>query len=471
MTKLSIKDSLFLIHIYKSLMLIDTQTNSYLLYPQKGVYYIHPELLRELKKKNSTVSYYRKKLEMLELNGFLRSRNIKLNANFKAETLIEAFSNTLCIDFEVTDRCNLNCYYCAYGKFYNNESIRGDSDIDIKKAIIFLNYVVDYLNSQYNTLVNKPIYIGFYGGEPLMNFEVIKEITNYSKNIKLKNGNYFKYLMTTNGILLDKYKDFLAENDFRLTVSLDGNKEHNSYRKFQNEADSYNIVYNNVNSLRRDHPSYFENSVFFHSVLHDKNDIDGILNFFYKEFSKRPIISYMSETGLNEDYLDEFNEHFYQESNSSPEINECNRFLRNYGNIIHNDYYELFVISDYSYFLPTGTCMPFSRRCYLTVNSKILPCERISEKHAMGFVDNKKVHLDFENIADRINTYYSEIFKQCKQCINIFNCTQCIFRLPFYKDSPICRESESNRENIEKMNRILTELERDTSKIKQILEK
>ena len=65
----------------------------------------------------------------------------------------------------------------------------------------------------------------------------------------------------------------------------------------------------------------------------------------------------------------------------------------------------------------------------MTVNGKILPCERIGHQFALGHVDDLGVHLDFEAIADRYNGYYRKMKPQCSACHNRKACSQCVFNL------------------------------------------
>ena len=69
--------------------------------------------------------------------------------------------------------------------------------------------------------LNPELTLSFYGGEPLRNFSFISEIVTYAKAIKPEKLK-LRFSMTTNGLLLKKYMGFLAENEFELSISLDG---------------------------------------------------------------------------------------------------------------------------------------------------------------------------------------------------------------------------------------------------------
>jgi uncharacterized protein len=147
-----------------------------------------------------------------------------------AEQVKISLANTPQITFEVTDKCNLTCEYCGYGELYSDYDLRENKDIDASAAIKLLDYLIALWNSPLSQSINNNVYISFYGGEPLMNFPFIEKIVNYVKEIK-NNKRRFTYSMTTNGMLLDKYMDFLVQNDFRLLISLDGDEYAHSYRR------------------------------------------------------------------------------------------------------------------------------------------------------------------------------------------------------------------------------------------------
>lgn len=130
--------------------------------------------------------------------------------------------------FEVTDACNLKCKYCAYGEFYDDYDIRQDKFLSVRTAKNLLDYLCKFWNSPACTSASVPMFISFYGGEPLINFGFIEEIVDYVKHLDATNRN-FRFSMTTNGILLHRYMDFLVENNFHLLISLDGNEKNDSY--------------------------------------------------------------------------------------------------------------------------------------------------------------------------------------------------------------------------------------------------
>lgn len=188
----------------------------------------------------------------------------------KKEYIIEAVQHLRQLVFEVTDRCNLKCKYCGYGELYCSYDERKSRDISLIKAKGLLDYLAGFWRELYTDIDPHRVSIGFYGGEPLLNVPFIKEIQNHIS----ENYSGFvipEYNMTTNAMLLDRYMDYLVENNFSLLISLDGDEEGQSYRVDHRGRNSFSTVIRNVFLLRDKYPEYFKKRVSFNAVLHNKN--------------------------------------------------------------------------------------------------------------------------------------------------------------------------------------------------------
>jgi len=209
-------------------------------------------------------------------------------------------SNLSNIVFEVTDACNLSCTYCGYSDLYSRHDARKDKFMRFDLARAVIDYVIDFWHTHASPAFPKRLNIGFYGGEPLLNITLIEEIVDYIE--KQENiGKALSYSMTTNGVLLDKHIDFLAEKKFRLLVSLDGDEEAHSYRVDKQGNNSFTQVYNNVKYVQKYFSDYFKKHVAFNSVLHNKNDIAPIYDFFVGQFSKASTISSLNPDGVKKE--------------------------------------------------------------------------------------------------------------------------------------------------------------------------
>ena len=347
--------------------------------------------------------------------------------------------------FEVTDACNLRCKYCAYADLYEGYDQRENLKLPFQKAKLIIDYLYEYWEKRYCIEVNDPITIGFYGGEPLLNVPFIQQVINYIESLN-PIGKKFHYNMTTNAILLDRYMDFLAENEFRLLISLDGDEKGQSYRVDTKGKNSFDKVLANIQLLRSKYPSYFEHYVMFNSVLHNRNEVESTYRFIKDKFGKEPMISPLNNSGVRKDKLQEFYQAYPNVATSIQKANNCEALknelfikspetgaLVNYiyhhtGNVF-NDYNDLLLGREGSSFPPSGTCIPFSKKMFITVKGRILQCEKIDHEFALGQITNKKVELNLEQAARQHNKYTFRYMNQCKTCAAKQLCTQCVYQI------------------------------------------
>lgn len=403
------------------------------------------------------IGYYFQKYLLLKENRYFNDidQGKRLSATIEAATVKEGLANAKQVTFEITDRCNLSCEYCAYGKFYSDFDRRENKDLDSGTAKRLLNDLLDLWNSPLNQSHGRNIFLSFYGGEPLMNFPFIAEMVDYAKNLNLLH-NHFSFSMTTNGLLLEKYMDFLVENDIYLLISLDGNEENNGYRVFKNGKPAYAEIMRNVNALRAKYPDYFLNNVNFNAVLHNKNSVSDVHRFFKEHFDKVPSIAALNTSGISEAQKKEFwetysnvTESLYKSEDYSmiekemfvnlPSVQNAMIFLHQNCDFCFSDYNDLIYNAREQKRTPTGTCLPFSKKVFVTVKGKILPCERIGQQHGLGQVTADRVELDYAQIAEKYNSYYEKLRKQCNVCRNSEACQQCIFNLDdIDTENPVC---------------------------------
>lgn len=358
------------------------------------------------------------------------------------------------LTFEVTDACNLNCKYCAYGEFYNDYDERENKMMSVSAAIKIIDYLVEFWNSEQNMSAKRNVYISFYGGEPLMNMPFIESVVEYVESLHCKYRN-FTFSMTTNAVLLERYMDFLVKHDFNLLISLDGNEYNNSYRVNMTGTPVYPIVISNVDKLCRKNPEYFEHKVNFNAVLHNRNSIGEIYDFFKNRYNKTASIGELNNMGIRPDKVKLFQETYRNSQESlhdsenyekieqemfikSATYQTVTSFIHQYSGFVFRNYTDL-LLGKQKKTIPTGTCIPFGRRMFITVNGKIMPCERIGQQFALGQVTAEAgVELDVEMIADKYNVYFAKLENQCSKCYRSESCIQCIFNLQDLEGTPVC---------------------------------
>jgi uncharacterized protein len=406
--------------------------------------------------KKKEIDYYHNKFLMLCENNYFKGERTLNDAEGRLypKSIEFLLANLRQVTFEVTERCNMFCAYCGYGRFYNDYDKRENKDLDVHTAIRLLNHLSHYWNSSINISHGKNIYIGIYGGEPLLNMAFIREIVDYVTHMNMLH-NRFSFSITTNAVLLDKHMDFLVKNDFHLLISLDGNRESNEYRIFKNGKPAYSHVVKNLESLKYKYPEYYKKRVNFNAVYHNKNTIEGLYTYFKERFDKIPAINEISTTGINPKKKKEFFETYSSISGdlsqsknydilekelffNLPSVKDMIIFLHQYGGCTFRDYPSLVFPHKKVARTPTGTCAPFSRKIFVTVNGKILPCERIGHQFSLGYVDENHVLLDAEAISRFYNGYFDEIRPMCKRCGNIDACQECLFHMEFKNGKPFC---------------------------------
>lgn len=411
------------------------------------------------------IEYYKKKYNFLKSNGILTDDNYveSKNKRLSGEDIKSSIANTNQIVFEVTERCNLSCKYCGFGELYEGYDTRSNKDFDIEAAKMLLSYLQTLWNSNLNGSIGKPIYIGFYGGEPLLNFEFIKKVVEYIKSLKF-NKNSIRFNMTTNSILLDKYMDFLVENDFIVTISIDGDKIHNQYRVFSDGKPSYEIVERNLLLLKEKYPQYYIKNIGISSVFHNKSSYSQLNKYILEKFEKKPRISELSRRCLSEkgskicDLFGSVSDVYNNELSCDPTVLNFHDFhrdlvktvIKSYNRFTFDNYPSLLYEKKYKR-LPTGTCIPFSQKIYVTTGGKILPCEKINYNFSLGTFNSERINIDFTKIAETYNSIFDKYAKFCEKCCYFNICGQCVL----FVDDPSHEVIEcvkfKNREQFQKL--------------------
>lgn len=379
--------------------------------------------------------------------------------------------------FEVTDACNLRCKYCGYSELYEGYDERENLYFPFERAKILIDYLYEIWEKDEIKETTLPITISFYGGEPLLNVPFIKNVIDYLEHLS-PIGRKFYYGMTSNAMLLDRYMDFLAEKEVHLLISLDGDKEAQGYRVNAAGHNSFDRVFANINLLREKYPGYFDKFVQFNAVLHNKNSVEGTFRFIKDTFGKAPTISPLNNSGVRPDKIEEYKKTYrnYKESLAqaqnceglkselfidNPETNQLLDYLYYYSGNVFFNYNHLFATNKKVPHFQTGTCIPFSKKMFVTVKGRILQCERINHEFALGQVTDNGVELDLEQAARQYNGYVQKYTRQCRHCGNRRACMQCVYQIDDIhevdtKCLSFCTEAqrkEYNRQSLEYLSR------------------
>ena len=404
----------------------------------KFSFLLHPDMKKIHDGKESVDSYYIEKYRYYNKYDFLEEKNpLDLDICFDISLLKENIRNIKQVVFETTDHCNLNCKYCSLGPVYNFGK-KEHKNLDLNRAITLLKYVFE------NKVPKSILSISFFGGEPLVNIDLIKEIVRISKEMSKKKDIELSFNMTSNATLIDRHLDFLMKNKFHILISLDGDEKGHSYRVFRsNGENSFDNVIKNIDLIKEKYPKYFDEYISFNSVLNSRSSVKKIYDFVYNKYHKIPRIAemntdhikdqsiideiYNSRSDSEKEFLDEdteFSEIFHDKFLSYKEVE---RFLNN----MNPNFYILnfiYLIYDQVKPVPTATCSPFQRKIFLNTNNDLLPCEKVSYKYVMGKVSDNVI-IDEKELSERFNRYYHRFKEICKNCYARKTCSICFLTL------------------------------------------
>ena len=189
----------------------------------------------------------------------------------------------LCL--HVAHTCNLNCAYCfaSQGK-YNGE--RAVMSFEVGKQA--LDFLVKHSGKRHNLEVD------FFGGEPLMNFQVVKDLVAYARSIEKEAGKNFRFTLTTNGMLIDDdVIDFANREMSNVVLSLDGRKEvHDRYRVDYAGNGSWERIVPKFQKLVRERggKNYYMRGTFTHHNPDFLQDIRQMLDLGFTELSMEPVV-------------------------------------------------------------------------------------------------------------------------------------------------------------------------------------
>ena len=189
----------------------------------------------------------------------------------------------LCL--HVAHTCNLNCAYCfaSQGKYHGDRAIMS---FEVGKQAF------DYLIKNSGTRRN--LEVDFFGGEPLMNFDVVKQLVAYAREIEKEHNKNFRFTLTTNGLLIDDDVIQFANKEMsNVVLSLDGRKEiHDRYRVDYSGNGSWDRIVPKFQQLveAREGKNYYMRGTFTHRNPDFLNDIKQMLDLGFNELSMEPVV-------------------------------------------------------------------------------------------------------------------------------------------------------------------------------------
>ncbi|NLK96623.1 thioether cross-link-forming SCIFF peptide maturase [Defluviitalea saccharophila] len=247
--------------------------------------YSRDQLIQKYKEKYeiSQVEEAIEEIEALEKEGLLFTEDMYVDylSQFQGRNPIV---KALCL--HIAHDCNLKCKYCfaGEGEYRGHRSLMS-AEVG-KKAIDFL------IQASGN---RRNLEIDFFGGEPLMNFEVVKEIVDYARSIEEKHNKNFRFTITTNGVLLDDdIQAYINEHMHNVVLSIDGRKEvHDRMRYTVNHKGSYDIVVPKFKKIAdsRNQTNYYVRGTFTRENLDFAKDVLHLADLGFKQVSVEPVVA------------------------------------------------------------------------------------------------------------------------------------------------------------------------------------
>ncbi len=335
---------------------------------------------------------------------------------------------------ELTNRCNLRCKYCAFSGRYSLNRSHGTEDMSldtVKKALTLYMWKSDSFGG------HQPA-ITFYGGEPLLKFDLVKEIIQFVKD--QEKGDKFSFSFTTNGTLLNPETiKFLVEHNVGILVSLDGPRQaHDRYRVYKNGQGTFDTIMKNMQSIKEYSMEYFKSKVSFTATLAPPYDFKAFVDFFYhSDFFDS--LQEKIRFNLVDVYETTFFKDFHLEELAKEYPKEYSVFFDNYKKaLLEGKYDDLTIekkIFEQDFYAlvyrpmnrlrdkipPLGSCFPGQRRLFVNTDGKFFICERVGVSYQIGDVDKG---FDFDAIY-RFLVKYAEFFKECKYCWALRLCKKC----------------------------------------------
>ncbi|MDV9566066.1 thioether cross-link-forming SCIFF peptide maturase [Clostridioides difficile] len=324
----------------------------------------------------------------------------------------EPVVKALCLN--VAHDCNLKCKYCfaAQGDFGGEKELMS---FEVGKAAI------DYLIA--NSGSRKNLEIDFFGGEPLMNFEVVKQLVYYGRSVEKDYNKNIRFTITTNGVLLnDEIIDYINENMHNVVLSLDGRKEVNdNMRPTLNDKGSYDITLPRFKKLvekRAKDKYYYIRGTFTRDNLDFSKDVMHFADLGFKLTSVEPVVG------------DESNPYALREEDLPKIFEEYEKFAVEYADRqLQGDGFKFF---HFMIDLNQGPCVikritgcgAGNEYLSITPNGDIYPCHQFvgNEEFKMANIFDEEIVLP-ENLKNMFREAYVYTKEECKQCWNKFYCS------------------------------------------------
>lgn len=348
--------------------------------------------------------------EILELKeaGMLFTKDIYENyiIDFKKrQTVVKA----LCL--HIAHDCNLACKYCfaEEGEYHGRRAL-----MDFETGKKALDFLVAHSGNRINLEVD------FFGGEPLMNWQVVKDLVIYGRSIEKEHNKKFRFTLTTNGVLLnDEILEFANSEMGNIVLSIDGRKEvHDRMRPHRGGQGSYDTIVPKFEKVAesRDQMNYYVRGTFTRNNLDFSEDVKHLAELGFEQISVEPVVAQPTD-----DYA-------LQDEDIPKLLEEYDKLAKYY--IEKRKAGKPFNFFHFMIDLEGGPCVAKrlsgcgSGTEYLAVTpwGDLYPCHQFvgNEDFLLGNVDEGIVRQDICDEFKTCNVYAKE---KCRNCFAKFYCS------------------------------------------------
>ena len=313
-------------------------------------------------------------------------------------------TNVKAICLNVAHTCNLSCEYCfAKGGKYQGVDATMTLETSKKSIDFLINNSCDHYNLD----------VDFFGGEPLMNWNVVTKTVEYARSLEDKYNKHFNFTLTTNGMLLDDEKiDYLNENMKNVVLSLDGRREvHDQFRKTIAGKGSFDTVVPKFQNFvkKRGDKEYYMRGTYTANNLDFTKDIKTYLDLGFKRTSLEPVVG-------NAD-----SKYALTEKNLPILYDQYEKLADMMIDAIDNN--DQFIFYHYMIDLENGPCAhkrlsgcgSGTEYMAITPSGKLYPCHQFvgNDDFVIGNLEDGIIRNDLVDQFKKCNCYSKE---ECKSC-------------------------------------------------------
>ena len=315
----------------------------------------------------------------------------------------------LCL--HVAHTCNLNCSYCfaAQGKFHGEAGL-----MSFETGKRALDFLIE------NSGTRRNLEVDFFGGEPLMNWEVVKQLVAYGRSLEEEHHKKFRFTITTNGVLLkDEVVECVNKERGNMVLSIDGRKEvHDRMRPHRGGQGSYDEIVPKFKKAAesRGQMNYYVRGTYTHYNTDFAKDVLNLADLGFKQISVEPVVAPETEDyAIREEDLPQLLAQY-------DELAEEMIKRRKEGNGFNFFHFMIDLEGGPCVAKRLSGCGSGTEYLAVTPWGDLYPCHQFvgNEDFLMGNVDEGVLRTDIRDEFKQCNVYAKE---KCKDCFAKFYCS------------------------------------------------